>query len=374
MALQTLAIAPSRFDPMVNRLVSLAGRAWRSDAGRRLAWTVFVWAIAYVTITISSIRGDAPHELEFAARRVVVCLAGVAMSWAAITLTESRALSLKARLVSTIIISVPLAIIYGLTNDLVFSPLIKYIWLPSGRLENIIEVSSGMYFVFIAAAIAHFMVVYAISSTEKDIALSEARRYSLEIQNKMLMYQVRPHFLFNTLNALSTLVLERRNEDAEKMIIYLSTFLRSSLEQNSNAKISLSRELDVQRQYLAIEMIRFSDRMLVEEDIPSNLLDTLVPSLILQPIIENAVKYAVAPSPSPVTIWLQARAIGDRLRIRVADTGSASPPPDTPRLGIGLGNVKARLELSYGRAATLQAASRPGGGFLVTLILPLERP
>lgn len=373
MAFQTLTFAPRRFDPAMNSLLSWAGSASRSAAGRRLAWTVFVWAIAYITVTISNIGGETSHQLDFAARRAVVCLAGVAMSWTANTLIETYARSLKVRLIVVIVASIPLGVAYGVTNEYFFSSLEAFESLSTGVMSNIIEVSSGMYFVFVASAIAWFMAIYAVSNKEKDIALAEMRSYALEIQNRMLMYQVRPHFLFNTLNALSALVLDRRNADAEKMITSLATFLRNSLEVDPDAKITLSRELEVQRQYLAIEMIRFNDRMAVEEDIPDALMDALVPALILQPIIENAVKYAVAPSPRAVTIRIEARAVGDRLQICIADTGSASPPPDTPRLGIGLGNVKSRLALGYGNAASLRAAVPPGGGFLVTLTLPLER-
>ncbi len=172
---------------------------------------------------------------------------------------------------------------------------------------------------------------------------------------------------------MSALILDGRNETAELVVLSLSRFLRYSLEKDPEDKVSLAEELEAQRQYLAIERIRFSDRLTVEECISDQLLDARVPSLILQPLIENAVKYAVAPSSGHVTITISAEASGKTLQLQVTDDGRATIPPDTPRLGIGLNNVKGRLDAAFGPAARVETGPRVGGGFVATLFLPLER-
>ncbi len=342
-------------------------------AGRRFLWTGLVWLIAYISLTIGVTAAEGPLPMEALVRRGFVCLAGAAICWLMAGPIDRYSRSFTSRLMLAIILSLPASLAYGVVSVAIFYPMNHP---PPGTtmiISNIILVWRVMYFVFLAWAAIYLMIGYEREIQEKDLALSIARNYALEAQNRMLRYQVNPHFLFNTLNALSTLVLDRRNETAEQVILALSKFLRHSLEKDLGDSIPLSEELEIQRQYLAIERIRFADRLHVEEDVPGSVLTARVPSLVLQPLIENAVKYAVAPSTCPVTIRIEAREMGALLRIRVADNGTAVPSPATPRLGIGLRNVRGRLEAAYGAAAGLEAGGEPTGGFSVTLTLPLER-
>jgi LytS/YehU family sensor histidine kinase len=195
----------------------------------------------------------------------------------------------------------------------------------------------------------------------------------MDAQNRMLRYQINPHFLFNTLNALSALILARENERAERMVLSLSSFLRHTLEGELPDKSPLSDEIDAQRQYLSIEQARFEDRLTFVEDIPDELQDALTPSLILQPLVENAVKYGVARCSEPVTIEIRAEAEGNRLRLTVCDDGGGGRGPAPPHLGVGLANVRRRLELIYGKAASLTCGPRAARGFLAAVEIPLER-
>jgi LytS/YehU family sensor histidine kinase len=189
----------------------------------------------------------------------------------------------------------------------------------------------------------------------------------------MLRYQINPHFLFNTLNALSSLILAKENERAERVVLSLSSFLRHTLEKELPDKAPLADEIEAQRQYLLIEQARFEDRLNYVENIPLELRDALAPSLILQPLVENAVKYGVARSNTPVTIEISAEAVEGRLRLTVADDGGDGAGQSPPKLGLGLENVRRRLDLIYGKTADLTVGPRRPQGFLAAVEIPLER-
>ncbi|MGE0044994.1 MAG: sensor histidine kinase, partial [Hyphomonadaceae bacterium] len=180
-------------------------------------------------------------------------------------------------------------------------------------------------------------------------------------------------FLFNTLNAISTLVLERRNEQAERMLLRLSGFLRYSLDRNPNKLSALSAEIDAQRKYLEIEQTRFGDRLQVSFSIAPEAEAAHLPSLILQPILENAIKHAITPSNNSGRIDVAAWRDGDLLRVRVEDDGPGITPNTTSRRGVGLANARERLSLIYGPRAGLTAGNRPQGGCVIEFWLPFEQ-
>ena len=225
--------------------------------------------------------------------------------------------------------------------------------------------------------VAWCAVVFALNSDdrarEQSLRLMEAQALAAESQNQMLRYQINPHFLFNTLNALSSLILQKDFDRAERMVLSLSNFLRASLEKAPGDKITLAEELTAQRQYLAIEQERFGDRLVLVERAPAELQQALVPGLILQPLIENAVKYGVARTTRPVRVEIAAR-LGDHGLIITVQDDAAPDLPDAPcTLGVGLANVRRRLEVLYGAAGRLSAGPRADGGFAATIELPLER-
>jgi two-component system LytT family sensor kinase len=189
----------------------------------------------------------------------------------------------------------------------------------------------------------------------------------------MLRYQLNPHFLFNTLNALSALVLEDKREQAEHVLLALSRFLRYSLEQDPAAKTPLKAEIAAQEEYLAIEQIRFGDKLRYVKSIEPNALDALVPCFILQPAVENSMKYAVAPSTRPVTVEINARVNGNQTILSVRDDGAHKKTATSGGLGVGLENVRRRLALIYGSAATMVAQQLANGGYEFEVRVPLER-
>ncbi len=215
---------------------------------------------------------------------------------------------------------------------------------------------------------------YHFETMAQARAVSRAQALAYDAQLKMLHYQINPPFLFNTLNAISTLVLERRNDQAENMLLRLAGFLRYSLDRQPTELAVLSAELEAQRKYLEIEQTRFDDKLKVSFRIEPGLEKARLPSLILQPILENAIKYAITPRAEGGEIWVSAKRDGDMLRIAVEDDGPGLAIAQGPRRrrGVGLANARERLELIYGERAGLLASNRTPNGCRVDIWLPLE--
>jgi LytS/YehU family sensor histidine kinase len=182
--------------------------------------------------------------------------------------------------------------------------------------------------------------------------------------------QLQPHFLFNTLNAISALALEDPMR-AREMIARLSDFLRLTLEDGAAQDVSLSRELQFVECYLAIQEIRFQDRLVVEWDIGAATRLASVPHLILQPLIENALRHGLASKPDRGTLRIVAAREGDELRLVVEDDGIGLPP-GAPPARIGLGNTRSRLRARFGADARLELLPGTHGGTRVELSLPYE--
>jgi signal transduction histidine kinase len=196
-----------------------------------------------------------------------------------------------------------------------------------------------------------------------------------QAQLRMLRYQLNPHFLFNTLNAISTLILDRNNDTANRMVTSLSAFLRHSLDADPMQRVTLRQELDALQLYLGIEKLRFAERLGLEIEIEPEAWSALVPGLLLQPLIENAIKYAIAKRIDGGRIGIFARRAGDMLEIAVRDNG-----PGFERLegglpsgrGVGLRNTRERLKVLYGERQRFVARNRPEGGAEIVLALPFE--
>jgi two-component system LytT family sensor kinase len=194
-----------------------------------------------------------------------------------------------------------------------------------------------------------------------------------EAQLKMLRYQLNPHFLFNTLNAISTLVLDGQNRTANLAVSRLSEFLRYTLDQDPMKKVTLRQELDALNLYLAIEKLRFGDRLRLEFDLDERAESALVPSLLLQPLVENAMKYAIAPREQGGSVTVSAAIEGGKLRLVVRDDGPGLPPvlAEGNGRGVGLRNTRERLKVLYGESHSV-AVTDASPGLSVEMRLPLE--
>ncbi|MHA7820698.1 MAG: sensor histidine kinase [Erythrobacter sp.] len=214
-------------------------------------------------------------------------------------------------------------------------------------------------------------------------------------QLAMLRYQLNPHFLFNTLNSISTLVLLKQTEPANAMLTRLSGFLRHTLITEPGSSVTLAAEVETLQLYLDIERMRFEERLRTQFDIDEEALVACLPAMLLQPLIENAIKYAVSPQEEGARISLSARVVGQRLRIAVEDTGPGVEAPVQLSMldhvpggfdptaeggaarrqsstGVGLVNIRNRLEQSYGDDHLFETRSQPGGGFTVLIEIPYQ--
>jgi sensor histidine kinase YesM len=194
-------------------------------------------------------------------------------------------------------------------------------------------------------------------------------------QLAMLRYQLNPHFLFNTLNSISTLVLLRQTERANAMLARLSSFLRYTLVNEPTAKVTLAQEVETLKLYLEIEKMRFEDRLRPHFKIESETIGARLPSLLLQPLIENAIKYAVTPSENGADIWITARQEGQAVRIEVADSGAGGDGAaisGSPSTGVGLANIRDRLAQAYGGAHAFTTRKNDKGGFSVIVEIPFD--
>jgi two-component sensor histidine kinase len=185
-----------------------------------------------------------------------------------------------------------------------------------------------------------------------------------------LRYQIGPHFLFNALNAVSTLIIADRKADATAMIARLADLLRASLQTPDSGKIPLRSELDIVRGYVDIERVRFADRLDVAIDADAATLDAAIPPMILQPLVENAVRHAVAVRDEPTRIAVACTVLDDRLTLSVVDDGDGVMTA-SEGLGVGLANIRNRLEHAYGGTQTFECGPVAGGGFRVEITLPV---
>ena len=240
--------------------------------------------------------------------------------------------------------------------------------------------SSVTWFFFFAAWSAFYLASLAQAQAlgaQRRAAQAEAAARAAQV--RALRYQVNPHFLFNTLNSLSSLVMTGRAEQAEEMLLKLSTFFRTSLSVDPSADVTLAEEIELQRLYLDIEKVRFPSRLRVEIDIPPEVESARLPALVLQPLVENAIKYGVSPTREKVTLRIEARALGDG-RMEIIVTNSASPNAARARdrdkvesTGVGLANVCQRLNARFGTHAKCEFGPLSNGGYQVHIIMPLDR-
>jgi sensor histidine kinase YesM len=193
-------------------------------------------------------------------------------------------------------------------------------------------------------------------------------------QLAMLRYQLNPHFLFNTLNSISTLVLLKQTERANAMLARLSSFLRYTLANEPTAKVTLAQEVETLKLYLEIEKMRFEDRLRPHFRIEPETIGARLPSLLLQPLIENAIKYAVTPAENGADIWITAVGEGQAVRIEVADNGNGEGADiaASPSTGVGLANIRDRLSQAYGGAHRLETKQNDRGGYSVIIEIPFE--
>jgi two-component system, LytTR family, sensor kinase len=361
------------------------------DLGIALKSILAFWLLYMALITLRSIVLQYPDFWGMLARRTVIVLFGVILTflaYLAMRPTANRGIGAKATVAA--LLCLPASMLFSAFNYSVFyviAPLdatreemaasaAEMKWSPlEMAVRNVLETSLSWYFLFAAWAAFYVALSYAKQLRVSDRRAGMLAREAQEAQLRALRYQINPHFLFNTLNSLSSLILSQKTDVAERMLMNLSTFFRATLSADPTADVSLGEEIKLQRLYLDIEQIRFPDRLSVEVDVPDPLLSVQVPVLILQPVVENAVKYGVAKSRKPVTVRITAYEEAGRLHIKVKDDGEGVNGDDENGAGTGVGlrNVCDRLTARYGTLAGCLSGPDPDGGFTVHMYMPVSR-
>jgi two-component system, LytTR family, sensor kinase len=226
------------------------------------------------------------------------------------------------------------------------------------------------FYVLTAWSGAYFGISYYLMSQHQRRRMLELTAEAHGAQLKMLRYQLNPHFLFNTLNSISTLVLLKDSVRANAMLERLSKFLRATLADDPGQTVTIAQDMETLQLYLDIERMRFQDRLRVICEVDPGAAATKIPALLLQPLVENAIKYGVAPSEDGATITVRAERISNRIRLTVADTGPGMPTSALMPKGVGIVNTRERLSQLYGEDQRMLISSNDPHGVVITIDLP----
>lgn len=221
----------------------------------------------------------------------------------------------------------------------------------------------------------YYAINFFVRAEEQQDQMLRLEAQATSAQLTMLRYQLNPHFLFNTLNSISTLVLLKQTEQANAMLSRLSSFLRFTLINEAEAKVPLAQEIETLKLYLEIEKMRFEERLRPKFEIDPRIADGLIPSLLLQPLVENAIKYAVTPKEEGADITVTAQLVGHKIRITVSDTGPGlQAGQQNPMLstGVGMANTRERLMQAYGDEQKFKHRVKSSGGFEVVIDMPYQ--
>jgi signal transduction histidine kinase len=394
----------------MEREASEANRAY-VPPGTVLASIAGLWLCYFVLTTLRSEVLGFGFPLEMMWRRALACLAGIgitAMLWLILRLFDARPLWMK--IIAALLVSVPAAVLIVQSNALVFAdieqkaaqnmaagqgslsadplasdplsgdddsaaaPDVVVQQVPLSPLQTLMEEAFGRYFMMLAWCALYLALLTGEKARAAEKREGTYKRAAKAAELRSLRYQVNPHFLFNTLNSLSALVLTGKTQAAERMIQTISTFYRRSLADDPTSEVPLREEFALQKLYLDIEAVRFPHRLRAVYNLPAELEDAKVPGMILQPLVENSVKHAVAPTSEQVTITLAAREEYGRLVVTVSDDGPgpAAPGAEKRGYGIGVANVRERLEARFGGEATIVSGPVPGG-YSTQLRMPILR-
>ncbi|ETI64362.1 histidine kinase [Sphingobium sp. C100] len=342
------------------------------------------WLFYTILVSLRATVIGFDSQMEMAARRMVVAVIGIIITWILyLVLRRFDTRPLAQRVVAAFSLALPFALAMAAANYYMFNvydptmfadaEMQKKAAEENYALVSIVEDAISRFFFLSAWAGLYLALSYAGEARRVERRAARLEQAAQQAELRSLRYQVNPHFLFNTLNSLSSLVMKDRRDEAEQMIMSLSNFYRTSLTGDPLEEVPLEEEVHLQKLYLDIEAVRFPDRLKTVIDIPPALMGACVPGLILQPVVENAIKYGVSRTSKPVEIRITAREDGDLMHINVTDDGSNPPDKADGGSGIGLANVRDRLTARFGDQGRIVYGPRDAGGFAVLLTLPIIR-
>lgn len=342
-------------------------------ASRRRATLILIglfWVFAFIVLSLRAAAVDTvPFEVMAPRRFVNACFGTLMCLFMAFALDRLRGRSFPERVMWGVAGAIAMALLQAIFSTLVTRRFFPVPGIEPMSIAVVVQWTVVWLGYFLAWAGTQLALTYHWDAQDQQSRTAAMRELAQEARIAALRYQVNPHFLFNALNSISSLVLERRNEEAERMLLNLSAFLQSTLAADHEGTIGLADEIALQRRYLDIEEARFSERMKVVIDIPEKLTGARVPTLILQPLIENAVRHGVDPSEHVTTIRIAAAAQGGQLQLIVEDDGGGGPA--RRGTGLGLANVRERLQAHFGNLGRLTTRTLSPAGFHAAVELPL---
>ena len=335
--------------------------------------TLGVWAFTFILFLMPVVAASGRLPDFAIGPTAVVVLLGMALSvplyWACARLQDAPT-PLKVGGVFGAVCVVALA--FSLSDALLGGNIVEMFMGEHGIRPDVVNrtVSNFISFSWLYGWLGTTYVILQTNAAmrERDLQLAEARTLAQTAQLTALRLQLNPHFLFNTLNAISSLIVTGRNRDGEAMLAKLCVFLRTALVSDGRGEVTLGEELETLQTYLEIEAIRFGDRLTVEFAAEGELLELPVPNFILQPLVENAVKHGVAPTSRPVVLRVGARRDGQDLILSVSDNGGVARAGGSGT-GVGLDNTRRRLDVIYGPGARLETLAHDDG-FTALIRLP----
>jgi hypothetical protein len=340
---------------------------------RSVVWlTLGLWLANFAMATLGMyLSGDA-NLIELSLIRGGMLCVGLLLCAAIHKLLQTLThMSFARRVAVMVVMSLVAAEIYGWLNYFSLAAVLPERLGTSIKWGAAISNVATWTWFFLAWAGLRIALEYSwhVKEVQRRALALQALAHSAKL--RALHSQVNPHFLFNSLNSIASLIVDDRRQDADRMVGKLADFFRLSLAADPEEEITLLEELELQAAYLEIEQLRYPDLEL-KLDVASEAASAAVPALLLQPIVENAVKYGVASSSPPAMISIRASAEAGQLTIIVEDRGNAPGAVPKPGAGIGLNNVRARLHERYGNDASLAAERISDAGFRVTIRMPLE--
>lgn len=370
-------------------------RAARDSADRHrttthlLLITAVLWLVNFAILTTRAAAVDVDSGPRETTIRLGCSIVGAATSLSIYVLFRRSTMSPTRRFLWTAAIFVPMSVLLAGLNELAWLVFTDYY--PErygitaaqffagqctgrhGCADIVIETiytAGTMFWIYVAWAGLYVGALIAADVRDRDRRLAAAEAAAHEAQVAALRFQLNPHFLFNTLNTLSGLIKLDRKEQAEKVVLNLSAFLRRTVRDTPAQLVSLEQEVEDQKMYLDIERVRFKDRLDVVFEIAPGCEKASVPGLILQPLIENSIKYAVAIAEGKVWIRIAAERRGEDLVLKVENSNPGARHVEGCGCSIGLNNVCKRLDALYGSGATLIAGYDASGGWSNILTIP----
>lgn len=340
---------------------------------RRRSTLILIFAFWAFTFAMLSIRAAIVDSLPFSIigpRRLITAGFGVllclAMAWLLAKLRVRAFLHWIVWGVGGALVMALALTAFGFTMNRVVAPIPSLPPVVPGEFAQWVLIWLGYCLAWTGT---HMALTYHWDVQDEQARTARMTVLASEARLAALRYQINPHFLFNALNSISALVLERRNAEAERMLLNLSAFVRTLFTQDPGSMIRLREEFDFQRLYLQIEQARFEDRLSAELDMAEDAGDVLVPTLILQPLVENAIRHGVGAAEGQTAVRIAAARIGDRIELVVEDD-AVPVEPAPPGTGLGIANTRERLAAHYGEAAALEAGPRAPSGYRARIRLP----